>query len=398
MCSYKCWVWLTAIYSIPLILVLILGDVISLVGLNAPHLFQYNAVNPTPASVLGYLAAHQDQPRLGEPAALRIAYENQFIRNLDADNSVEANTETSDEVQEITTAVTNPIRSEPTTSSDVTESPSKENSLESTGPSSEQPSEASSKLSSEPTKENTETTGSSSEPTKESSDITEPSSEPSEEPRLASTNKPISTDKPTPTDKPASTKASSTAKQADEGATQSMTKSTTSQSTTVSAKDQMTSAGPVKRAELKTTTTEMVPGKGEPDDPNQDKEPTDKPDDKPDDGSSTKPDEDLPEDPQLSREPSRNEILKRSWNEFMNGIYANDQRVLLNVFVIIKICFRILTLVTLPLLIIGNQKSRSTYIKPFKILLLLQFLFAIGITIYYAIAATEVRKIVKTAF
>lgn len=137
-----------------------------------------------------------------------------------------------------------------------------------------------------------------------------------------------------------------------------------------------------------TSTTAGDKGELEPDNDKEDPN-TEKPDDTRDkqpDGTDEK-----PEDPQGSREEHRSEVLKRSWNLFLDGIYANDRRVLLNVFVIIKICFRVLSLVTLPLLIIGNQKSRSTYVKPFKILLLLQFLFAIGITAYYAIAATEVN-------
>ena len=100
--------------------------------------------------------------------------------------------------------------------------------------------------------------------------------------------------------------------------------------------------------------------------------------------------------PEAVREQSKGEILKRGWNLFLDGLYHNSNKLVLNIFVFIKLGFRVLSLITLPLLIIGNQTSRSTYIKPFKVIILLQFLFSLGITIYYAIVSTDVSSNSKT--
>ena len=283
MCSFKAWIWLTVIYSIPLILFLMFGDIISLIGLNAPKLISYD---------LSEANLTDEKSKPGEAASFRIAYESQFRRNFNSDNSLEDST--------LTTNL-------------------KEDQLN--------------------------------------------------EPNL------------------------NDAKQIDEIKDDS-TNELTNNSINSATKDNLESA---KQDEVVTTTNDNLIDqkknefKTTNDETKEDKKGNDKESDE-----KERIDENDKENDKEKPKPNRSEILKHSWNEFLNGLFLNDRKhtntnkVILNIFVAMKLGFRILSLITLPLLLIGNHTNRSTYIKPFKMLLFIQFMFSIGITIYYAIVSTEV--------
>lgn len=313
MCSYKVWIWLTAIYSIPLILILILGDIVTLVGLNAPHLFQYELpkveIKPTiyDHQNLDNYFNKDDQPKLGEQAALkRIAYENQFKRNFNQDNSLEdiTNKELIDTNND--ELLTNGLMKDELQETDLTNKSTIINDLD----------------------ENKQTTQLNKDENKSTNDklITE-----NEEKKLNEEN---TTTEKEPNDEPNKEKPE-----------EKLDKE--------------------KNEKLKNTDDKVEKN----------------------DGEKSEEDE---KQPKGSESREKSSVLKQGWNEFLNGLYANENKLVLNILVLVKLGFRILSLITLPLLIIGNQKNRSSYIKPFKMILFVQFLYSLGITIYYAVVSTKV--------
>lgn len=329
MCSYKAWIWFTAIYSIPLILVLILCDVVSLIGLNAPHLLKYDLMNHSQISVSTNFQNenHQndeaffDEPKLGEAAAQRMPYERQFRSDFDENNNnlIEDTTEDQKNPELRTLGLLKEIKDVSTN---------------------------------EPKEDNNNS---------QLDKITDDNISNGEVTKIPATT----------------LKDESIDKGKDEKET--------------NGKDKLDENDKKNDDDKK---EENLEDKDKKDD-NTNKDDKGKPlDEKTEDENQNDSKEKIP-DSQASKELNRNEILKRSWNEFLDGLYSksnsSNSKLVLNVFVFIKLGFRILSLITLPLLIIGNQTSRTTYIKPFKMILLLQFLSSIAITIYYAIISTEVR-------
>lgn len=303
MCSYKAWVWLTAIYSIPLILVLLVSDIVTLVGLNAPKLFSYDIPNHQLENKFIYLSLsnhlNDDEPRLGEVAALkRMSYENQFKRNFDEDSLDGA----TNALTETNAKLANGLSE----SEGLVEENLKDDSPEALTDSSKATNAALDENTTKPIEMQT-------------ADSLKTEEKNTEINRASTIN-----------DNPTNDERKATTVQDDE---------------------------------------KEPPNPDEPHDP--------------------------PKDPEESKEANKNEILKLSWNEFLYGLYLHDNKLVMNIFVIIKLVFRLLSLITLPLLMIGNSTNRSKYIKPFKIILLFQFLFSLGITIYYAIVSTQVNLFSK---
>jgi len=310
-----------------------LTDVVSLVGLNAPHLFQFGLQSQSPAYI-GYnpnsnddeqdeVNALDDIPKLSEPVSLkRMAYENQWKRNFNEDNSLEENTEPN--IQATDSSLIN---------------------LSSSGSSDKETTELTSSKSKDELKASTN------RPATVISDDQEVKNE-SESNGSTKVNDVEQNDEPID-------KGKDVNKKQDKETTE-IQKSTTKESTDKDLKDD----GKKDSKGKKMT----------------------------DDKTNEKTNEKLestehPTTSEAVREQS--DVLKRSWNYFLDGLYSNDNKLVLNIFILVKLLFRLLTLITLPLLIIGNQKSRASYIKPFKAILLLQFLFCLACTIYYSIVSTQ---------